>query len=142
MEKILVPADGSASCANAVSFAIDLARRTPQSQVFVINVQEPAPPEVMLEAGIAPETWQASYQEAGRKALEPACKLLDAAGIAYTANVAVGHPVTEIASRAQALNCTRIVMGTRGMGALGNLVLGSVATRVVHAVACPVTLVK
>jgi nucleotide-binding universal stress UspA family protein len=35
-----------------------------------------------------------------------------------------------------------VVMGTRGMGALGTLLLGSVAYRVVHLVHVPVTLVK
>lgn len=35
-----------------------------------------------------------------------------------------------------------IVMGTRGMGALGNLALGSTATKVVHLADVPVTLVK
>ena len=33
-------------------------------------------------------------------------------------------------------------MGTRGMGAMGNLILGSVATKVIHLVDVPVTLVK
>jgi len=33
-------------------------------------------------------------------------------------------------------------MGTRGLGALGNRVLGSVATKDLHLVAVPVTLVK
>ncbi|MFN5167526.1 MAG: universal stress protein [Pseudomonadota bacterium] len=35
-----------------------------------------------------------------------------------------------------------IVMGSRGMGALGNLAFGSVATKVVHLADVPVTLVK
>jgi nucleotide-binding universal stress UspA family protein len=35
-----------------------------------------------------------------------------------------------------------IVMGTRGQGAVGNLLLGSVATKVIHLSKVPVTLVK
>lgn len=38
--------------------------------------------------------------------------------------------------------CDEIIMGTRGMGAVGNLVLGSVATKVVHLATVPVTLVR
>jgi nucleotide-binding universal stress UspA family protein len=34
------------------------------------------------------------------------------------------------------------VMGTRGMSAIGNLVAGSVATKVIHLTKLPVTLVK
>lgn len=142
MEKILIPVDGSASSANAVRFAVDYAKRTAETQIFLINVQEPPPAEVVIEAGIPPETWQASHQEAGRKALEGACALLDDAKMPFTATVAVGHPVAQIAARASELGCTRVVMGTRGMGALGSLVLGSVAMRVVHEVTCPVILVK
>jgi nucleotide-binding universal stress UspA family protein len=33
-------------------------------------------------------------------------------------------------------------MGTRGMTAIGGLVMGSIATKVVHAAHVPVTLVK
>jgi nucleotide-binding universal stress UspA family protein len=39
-------------------------------------------------------------------------------------------------------NCDAIVMGTRGMGAVSGLVLGSVATKVIHLADVPVTLVK
>ena len=47
-----------------------------------------------------------------------------------------------IVKRPEELNCDGIVMGTRGMGAIGNLVMGSVATKVVHLTKLPVTLVK
>lgn len=142
MEKILIPADGSAASEHAVRFALRFVQSAPETQLFVLNVQEPPPAEVMIEAGIAPEAWQAMHQEAGRAALESTCKVLDVAKVPYTATVAVGHPVTQISARARELGCTRVIMGTRGMGALGNLVLGSVAMRVVHEVTCPVTLVK
>ena len=47
-----------------------------------------------------------------------------------------------ITRKAEELNCDAIIMGTRGMGALGNLVMGSIATKVVHLTRLPVTLVK
>lgn len=142
MEKILVPVDGSVSSTNAVNFAMRLVKHNPDAHLYLLNVQEPPPVEVMVEAGIAPEEWQATHQEAGRSVMEPACKMLEAEGVPYTTSVAVGHPVEMIASRVRELGCTSVIMGTRGMGALANLVLGSVATRVVHALDCPVTLVK
>lgn len=142
MEKILVPVDGSESSVNAVRFAARMTKYTPDAHLYLLNVQEPPPVEVMVEAGISPEAWQASHQEAGRGVLEAACQILGEAGIPYTTTVAVGRPVEQIATRAQELGCTAVVMGTRGMGTFANLLLGSVATRVVHAVSCPVTLVK
>jgi nucleotide-binding universal stress UspA family protein len=53
-----------------------------------------------------------------------------------------GDPADVIARRAQELGCDAIVMGSRGMGRIANLVIGSVATKVVHLTALPVTLVK
>jgi len=38
--------------------------------------------------------------------------------------------------------CTQVVMGTRGLGKIANLVLGSVASRVLHLINVPLTLVK
>ncbi len=43
---------------------------------------------------------------------------------------------------AERRNCTRIVMGTRGLGSIGNLVLGSVAYKVLQLAPIPVTLVR
>jgi len=47
-----------------------------------------------------------------------------------------------IVDYAKANKCDHIIMGTRGMGAFGNLVLGSTANQVVHLAEIPVTLVK
>ena len=54
----------------------------------------------------------------------------------------VGEVVSELVEAARKLGCTLIVMGTRGMGSLGSLVLGSVASHVVHEAPLPVLLVK
>jgi nucleotide-binding universal stress UspA family protein len=43
---------------------------------------------------------------------------------------------------AERRGCAGIVMGTRGHSSIGNLLLGSIATRVVHRTRLPVTLVK
>jgi len=142
MQKILVPVDGSPASQRAVQFVISDIDALPRAQIRLVNVQEPAPAEIVLEAGLPPEHWQTEYETAGRAAMADACKALEQAGIQYTATVAVGNPADRIAARARELGCTLIVMGTRGLGALASIVLGSVATRVVHAADCPVTLVK
>ncbi|MDP1900390.1 MAG: universal stress protein [Rubrivivax sp.] len=53
-----------------------------------------------------------------------------------------GSLLLPLARRADELGCDGIVMGTRGMTAIGSVVMGSVATKVVHAANVPVTLVK
>jgi len=141
MEKILVPVDGSEASRRAVEFVIARAG-SPGVQVHLLNVQEFPPAEIVLEAGISPEVWQVEHQTAGRKAMDAACNALDEARVHYTTTVAVGNVADQIVARARELAVTQIVMGTRGLSTLASLVLGSVATRVIHAAACPVTLVK
>ena len=51
-------------------------------------------------------------------------------------------PATAIVQASQKLNCGLIVLGTRGMGTVAGLVLGSVASKVVHLADTPVTMVK
>ena len=51
----------------------------------------------------------------------------------------IAHEIVRIAKEHQV---DQIAMGTRGMGAVGNLLLGSVAQRVLHQSTVPVLLVK
>ena len=54
----------------------------------------------------------------------------------------VGHPADEIASFAEHGKFDLVIMGSRGQGALTNLVLGSVAMKVLARCAVPVLLVR
>ena len=74
--------------------------------------------------------------------LAPAQEKAHAAAVSCSAEIEQGDAAAVIARRADALGCNGIVMGTRGMSAIGNLLLGSVATKVVHLANVPVTLVK
>lgn len=56
--------------------------------------------------------------------------------------VVVGEPASSIAAHVERHGADAVIMGTRGLGTLGGLVLGSVATKVIHLVTPPVTLVK
>jgi nucleotide-binding universal stress UspA family protein len=78
----------------------------------------------------------------GEEVLREACDLLNAAGVAYQAHVAVGPIPETIARFADENACDFIVMGTQGRGGLSQILLGSVATQVVHLSHVPVTLVK
>ena len=58
-----------------------------------------------------------------------------------TREIIVGNPAAVIAKRAEELGCDGIVMGTQGRSAMGSVVMGSVALKVVHLTNLPVTLV-
>ena len=57
-------------------------------------------------------------------------------------HVEIGDPGETIASYASAHGCDEIVMGTGGIGTIGNLLVGSVATKVIQLANMPVMLVK
>lgn len=58
---------------------------------------------------------------------------------AGAADVLIGDAATKIVRVAKSERVHTIVMGTRGMGALGNLALGSTAIKVIHLAEVPVT---
>lgn len=139
--RVLVPVDRSASSNRAVAYVIDLARRAPGVEVHVANVQ---PSLTYIETLVSPAQMLADYwgNAAGREAVRPACSLLESADVPHAVHLEHGELAETIEAIARRHECDLIVMGTRGMGAVGNLVLGSVATGVIHFADRPVTLVK
>jgi nucleotide-binding universal stress UspA family protein len=64
--------------------------------------------------------------------------LLVAAGIEHNAHILVGEVAPTIVEHAKRLSCQMTYMGTRGMTAISNLVLGSIAIKVLHLADVPV----
>jgi nucleotide-binding universal stress UspA family protein len=140
MTKILLPVDGSENCARAIRYVISRTKAGASITLHLLNVQPPFP-RLVSDAVPAKEI-ESYHQEQGGEALKSAEKLLDAAGVRYVAHIAVGEPAETIADYAKQQNIDEIVMGTRGMGSVANLLLGSCALKVVHLAEVPVTLVK
>lgn len=113
----------------------------PCAEVYLLNVQAP-----VMSGHITRIVTKAMIEnhrrEEGEKALREARRVLERAGVPFHAYVMAGRIAETIVHQADKLRCGEIVMGTRGMGSLANLVLGSVATKVVHLAKVPVTLVK
>lgn len=142
MSKLLVPVDGSASCLRAIDFVIALVKRTqPAPEVHLMTVHPPVP-YANAAAAIGHEALNKFYREEGEAALTTARAHLDAAGVAYRHHITVGDPAETISRFVTESGITEIIMGTRGMGAVSNLLMGSVASKVIHLVHVPVTLIK
>ena len=142
MQKLLVPVDGSENSMRALRHAIARAKSNGPVSIHLVAAHE----EAIVIGEVAVYVSKEQIEELQRRQSEgpllTAARELDAAGVSYTKEILVGPIAQTIAKRADELKCDGIVMGTRGMTALGGLVLGSVATRVVHAAHVPVTLVK
>ena len=140
MKKILVPVDGSVGSDRAVQYVIGLAREGLELDVHLMNV--PISLEsAYLRGFLAQELIDDYHRRKADKAFESAAALLDHARVKYRRVVMVGDAAEAIANHA-ADGFDGIVMGTRGMGSVANLVLGSTAVGVVHLADVPVTLVK
>jgi nucleotide-binding universal stress UspA family protein len=140
--RILIPVDGSENALRAVRYALsarDLYRDP--VDLHLINVQRS-----VASGGVRMFISQGQldnfYREQGESALASARALLDQAGVPYHAHIAVGEEPASIARYATEHACELIVMGTRGMGSIANMLLGSVSARTIHLSPVPVLLVK
>lgn len=109
--------------------------------MHLLNVQLPVV-GVNVKLLVSHEDLEAYYRDESMAALKNAREKLEAAGIRYALHRAVGSPAETIVQYAEQERCEQIVMGTRGLGAVSSLVLGSVANKVVHIANMPVVLVK
>jgi nucleotide-binding universal stress UspA family protein len=142
MYKVMLPFDGSQNAVRAVNHVIQFAKAGSKVSVHLVHAHEE--PLLYGELGIfvAKEQIAELQEKHSRALLEPAEKLLRAAKVPFETEILVGVLAERIATRAKELGCHAIVMGTRGMGSIGNLLMGSVSTKVVHLATMPVTLVK
>lgn len=140
MKKLLIPVDGSDNANRAVAHAIERAKAAPGTRMLLLNVQEQL--ERWYAHGLNSEATRQHLKEAGEREAAQARRLLDEAGIPYEFTIQFGKPAEVIARVAQDQGCTGIVMGTRGLGDVESVFLGSTAFKVVHLSAIPVTLVK
>ena len=118
----LVAVDGSAPSLRAVTEAAALVAASPINVLHLVNVQ----PWLSHEAA---ETELAAR---GLAATEDARALLANAGIAWHLHVMMGDPATVIVALAEHIGSRTVVVGSRGLGATENLLLGSVAYKVIH----------
>jgi nucleotide-binding universal stress UspA family protein len=139
--KILLPVDGSEGSARAARHVTGIADKVKDLEVHLVNVQPPGD-DWMVRRTIRPDELVKMEREWSESALAPARAILGASGIACVEHVVQGEIAPTIARLAEELACDQIVMGTRGHTALGDLLLGSVAVKVLHLAKVPVTLVK
>ena len=139
--KALLAVDGSTHALRAARALVDLAKHCADTRAHVLNVQPHIPyVDLLGEERQAPiERW---LQERGKEAMESACEVLTVAGVPFEVEVLSADAPLAIARIAVERHCDFILMGTRGMGTIAGIALGSVATKVVHLAEIPVTLVK
>lgn len=141
MLKVLVPIDGSESALRALQDAIALAKESGSAELYLLNVQVPIV-SGHAKRFLSKEQIDSYYAAESEEALAKALPLVQQSGVSFHTEMRLGPLGETIANYAKDKQCQRIVMGTRGLGAMGGLVLGSVAQKVIYLAEVPVTLVK
>jgi len=135
----LLAIDGSRSADLAARQVVQAARRQGGGEIHLLNVQ----PLDGTGGRVSRLAWaKQRAKAAAARETAAARRILEAAALNHRLHVVLNSdPASTIADTAQRLAATEIVMGTRGMSALGHLGLGSVAYKVLHLARQPVTLV-
>lgn len=141
MPCILLPFDGSPAATRALRHVMRQLQMSSESEVHLVNVQ-PLADEWIVHRLLPEAELAATAQEFGEMTLAPAAAELAVAGIKVSTHIERGEIAQTIARLVDELHCDQIVMGTRGLSTLGDLLMGSVATKVLHLATVPLTFVK
>lgn len=138
---ILVPIDGSEHSRVALCVACKLARQE-DGRLILLHIPEALPHEPLLVWGIGAvplESTMEKRDEVGQTLLDHAIEEARALGIEQAKPVlARGDPSQTILAAAEEHGVDTIVMGSRGLGDLKGLVVGSVSHKVSHGADCRV----
>jgi nucleotide-binding universal stress UspA family protein len=139
--KILIAADGSAYTKRMLAYLTAHDELFGPGQEYTVLTAVPAVPP-RAAAVIDKETLTDYYAEEAEKVLKPVRTFLEKQGLKAKTTFKVGHPADAISKTAAQGKFDMVVMGSHGHSALGNLVLGSVATNVLANCKVPVLLVR
>jgi nucleotide-binding universal stress UspA family protein len=142
MPRLLVPIDGSEASHRALTFAMKLAEAAAAPEIHALYVHPPIDVSGKIQVYATEKHMRQLAADQSQWILGAIEERLRVAAVPHTVEMREGDPAETIARRAEELGCDAIVMGSRGMGRIAGLLMGSVATRVVHLTSLPVTLVK
>ncbi|PKO34783.1 MAG: universal stress protein [Betaproteobacteria bacterium HGW-Betaproteobacteria-7] len=124
----LVAIDGSVHAQRAVVAALRLADDMKACSLHLLHVQH----------WLSKEAAESELLARGLAVSQQARHLVAISGHPWQLHLALGSSAETIISIARELNCQGIVVGCRGLGTAGHLLLGSVSSRVIQLSPIPV----
>ncbi len=139
MLKVLIAVDGSVHAQRAIDAVVRLQVQTKGLEALLVNVRQ----WPMFYPPQSYESIERDQIQRQKELMETTRAAARRSGLELVSTLSeVGEPATEITRVAEENGVDQIVMGTHGHGAVGSLLIGSVAQRVVHLAKVPVLLVK
>ena len=138
-KKILLATDGSENAKRAANEAAGLARELSSHVILVYIIHNPPSQSRMVQANFDVHSL---LEEDAKSDIKNTLEIFETEGLAYTLKVAIGDPAAEIIGIAEKENADLIVIGSRGLGTLKGVFMGSVSQKVTHHAKCPVMIVK
>ena len=143
MGRIVVGVDGSEGSKAALAWALDEARLRNAELDAVCSYSLPSgwfgvgdSMGVVVATSITDDD-VASYAQ---ETLTNALAALDAGGVEVTKTAVAGHPAASLITAAKGADL--LIVGSRGHGEFGSVLLGSVSLHCVHHAPCPVVVVR
>jgi len=149
IKQILLAIDGSEHAARATAFAGEMATklgaavmvihamprmgsgRVPEELAQVVKLEHVE----ITEANIMRQVAEQIVQRAEARLAEAGVKQIKS-------SIEIGDPATRIVEAARACSADLIVIGRRGLGSIGGVLLGSVSLKVNHLAECPCLTVR
>lgn len=139
--KILLPVDGSPFTQKMLEYVVSATAPFNKEHEFVVmTVVTPLLPQAAGMLG--KEAVDDYYRETTDKVLQPALKVLQDKGYKHSGGFKIGYVSEALPEEATEGGYGLVVMGSHGHGALGNLVLGSVANAMLSKTKIPVLLIR
>ncbi|MCM3388168.1 universal stress protein [Ureibacillus chungkukjangi] len=137
-KNILLAADGSNNALRAANEAIKIASLSNESVIDIVYVADyEKTKEDVLHASSADE-----LMIERRKKIQNVEKALKDNNVSYKVTILHGLPGPEIIKYANERKMDIVVIGSRGLNSLQEMVIGSVSHKVMKRVYCPVLIVK
>lgn len=140
--KLLIATDGSKNALHAVQYAANLLEKISEpSSITLISVHDDA---ALRHARrfVGQHAIEEYLHELSEHDLAEARALLDTVRIPHATLMRTGHIASEIVAAAEEGRFDLIVLGSKGRSTLTDLLIGSVAKRVMELATIPVLLVR
>lgn len=144
LKKILAAVDGSEASFKALDFAASLAKKYSASLTILTVVEPLSPPPSPTIPPALVEPYLSEMKTYYKETLEKAKERVAAGNKKVDVRTLTlhGRAWEKIAEECSAGGYDLLVMGSRGLGGIRGLILGSVSRRVVEEAPCPILIVK